>query len=231
MSSDVPPPQSIEDHPARETPVRPSRVGLIVALAVGLPLALLCLLAAILSGVMTGTSAVSARRDRLECQRNLTVLGGAYISWLSSANAGEVDPPAGWLVHVYRSFVTPWPDQDALACPRDPDLLPVDAELLRLWSVAPLDRLPADSVSYAVRDFARFPLDQNAVTPEIIACDRQGRDGRTPHHRDGICVLYANGTAAFVASEDLGFEIGAPVIVGPDSPNPELRKLVDPAAD
>ncbi len=82
--------------------------------------------------------------------------------------------------------------------------------------------------SYAVRDFEKFPLDEHATEKEIILCDRQGGDGRTLHHKRSIVVCYAGGDAQRMSPEDLGFDPDEPIVVGPDSPNPELRKMERP---
>ena len=80
--------------------------------------------------------------------------------------------------------------------------------------------------SYAVRDFKRFPLDPNSKELEIIACDRMGPEGRTSHHRDGLCVLFSNGSMKFMDRAALGIDPWGEFTVGPDSTHSELKKVV-----
>jgi len=78
--------------------------------------------------------------------------------------------------------------------------------------------------SFAVRDFARFPLE--GKEPQWVLCDREGDDAQTPHHSRGLIVALSNGTFARLSRADLGLAEDEPIIVGPDSPHPELRKML-----
>ncbi len=81
--------------------------------------------------------------------------------------------------------------------------------------------------SYAVRDFEKYPVapgEQNAW----ILCDRQGDDGRTWHHQDGLMVAFSSGVVRFLTRAELHVGKSADVIVGPTSAHPELRKMERP---
>ncbi len=72
--------------------------------------------------------------------------------------------------------------------------------------------------SYAVRDFARYPLSDDYAN-EAIAADRE------EFHRGGINVLYSDGSVKFHDRAWLGIPDGAPIVVGPESDHEELKKL------
>jgi hypothetical protein len=112
-----------------------------------------------------------------------------------------------------------------LRCPGDPDLRPKDAAWTRALESVDLGNPPLDLCSYAFRDFAAFPLDPNSPELQPIACDRQGRDGRTPHHAGGICVAFEDGSTRFFEREELGLKDDEPIVVGPDSKAPWLRVM------
>jgi len=118
--------------------------------------------------------------------------------------------------------------------PDDPDARePVGAAASLLYETVDVTDAAALAplCSYAVRDFARFPVDPDGKDPETgevawVACDRQGADGRTPHHEGGLNVLFADGAVQLWDRERLGIADDEPIVVGPDSPHPELRKMV-----
>ena len=113
-----------------------------------------------------------------------------------------------------------------LLCPGDEEVsFPNTDEDRMRWDEVDLMNIPADMCSYAVRDFATYPIPTDGQV-HIIACDRMGRDGRTSHHRDGLNVLFDTGHVKFMSREDLGLAPDAPIIVGPDSLHPMLKKVV-----
>lgn len=139
-----------------------------------------------------------------------TLQGSAQIlSWLLAFNTG---------------------DERMLFCPDDPDrLIPKGPEERRAYHPADAAalRLAVGLGSYAVRDFEKFPVAAGETTAWIL-CDRQGDDGRTWHHKDGLVVAFSSGAVEFVTSEDLGFASGDDIVVGPTSTHPDLRKMRRP---
>jgi hypothetical protein len=81
--------------------------------------------------------------------------------------------------------------------------------------------------SYAVRDFERFPIAEGDDHAWIL-CDRQGENGRTAQHQGGVVVAFSGGDAQFMKREDLGIDSESDIVVGPDSPNADLRKMERP---
>jgi hypothetical protein len=78
------------------------------------------------------------------------------------------------------------------------------------------------------RDLERFPLDGafGAGAEPLAACDARAAE----HQRDVVHVLYSDGTIAELALADLKADGKVPadtreLVVGPDSPVADLRKL------
>jgi len=61
----------------------------------------------------------------------------------------------------------------------------------------------------------------------ILACDRNGGDGRSPHHPGGVAVLWNDSQVQFVRWEEMEGGDGGPVPVGPNSPDPRFQHLVE----
>ena len=61
--------------------------------------------------------------------------------------------------------------------------------------------------------------------------DRQGDDGRTPHHDGGLNVLYADGAVKFLRRAELGLAGDAPIVVGRASEHPVLSTVVVRTSD
>ncbi len=118
--------------------------------------------------------------------------------------------------------------EEALRCPDDPDLRPLDDAARRAYDEVDLANPPDDLCSYAVRDFERYPLPADASRAfEIIACCRGGRTGRSPHHGDGrVVVLYANGDVELLSRERLGDDSGSTIVVGLESNLPRMRPMI-----
>jgi hypothetical protein len=121
-------------------------------------------------------------------------------------------------------------DERLLFCPDDPDrLMPKNAEERRPFRVAGADALrhAVGLGSYAVRDFEKFPVAPGDAAAWIL-CDRQGDDGRTPHHKDLLMVALSSGTVRLMTRKELKFDPGDDIVVGPTSPHAELKKMEQP---
>ncbi len=163
------------------------------------------------------------------CSNHLRQLGGVFTSETMDHNAYPESGGVPLLIAYRRRLFIQHGREETLTCPGDPNVnVPESASDSAAYDTVDVNDTAAlgRMFSYAVRDFARFPLDPEATRAEWIMCDRQGLDGRTPHHRDGINVLFADGAVQFRDREALGLAPDEPIIVGPDSPHPELRKML-----
>jgi hypothetical protein len=164
----------------------------------------------------------------LACQNNLSQLAQVFViarmenSEKATAHDG-VALPLSWrktMSMIRRG------DEAVLRCPGDPHLRPLDDAARSAYDAVDLAKPDNDLCSYAFRDFTRFPIGKDDRDRQIIACCRQGRDGRTPHHRGRIVVAYDSGDVTFLNAVALGLGPDEPVVVGPDSKVEALRKLV-----
>ena len=81
-----------------------------------------------------------------------------------------------------------------------------------------------------MRDFANHPV---AVDDDgaWLMCDRQGADGASPHHEGGLNVLLSDGSVTFMDRAALGLGPDDPIVVGPASTHPELKKMLFVASE
>lgn len=172
-------------------------------------------------------------QKRFSCQNNLSQLGGLYV-------ACSEDP--AWRPRAGPALFLEWrkdgkrirPGQEGvLVCPGDQHVVPPDTPELRArYDAVDLDDPPDDLCSYAVRDFVRFPVDPQAGKPEpIAACVGRIVDGEwQAFHKGGFVIVYDDGASRFIEWSECGVDPPGDwpdptVVVGPDSPVPELRTL------
>lgn len=131
------------------------------------------------------------------------------------------------LLHFRRNSGCIKEGQETLfICPGDNQAInPTTPQQQQAYDALDLNDPRNNMCSYAVRDFLLYPLDPDAETPQIIACDRMGLDGRTAHHSDGLCVLFDDGAVKFMSREDLGLSRDDPIVVGPRSTHPMLGRV------
>ncbi len=114
-----------------------------------------------------------------------------------------------------------------LVCPRDPKAHdPEYAEDRRQYVEMDLARPESvvGRVSYGLRDLERFPVGDPTLS--WVICCRQGLDGNSPGHGDGILVGFADGTVRLVRRSELGVEPGNPIKSGRGSTHRELQKIL-----
>ncbi len=182
---------------------------LVVAGALAIPLAASCA-----GGLRILSPRIQCPSERTRCQDQLRQLGGAFVGHGAQRGASDLPGGAAAFLELVAEFAIP---PERLLCPGDSS--PVAAG----HSVSAVDRHDAAALravcSYAVRDFTRYPLDPNSTRPQIIAADAD------VHHRDGLNVLWDDGSVQFLDRMYLNLAPDEPIVVGPDSPHPELRKL------
>ena len=121
-----------------------------------------------------------------------------------------------------------------LICPGDNSVcFPDTAEARARYDAVNLDAPPADLCSYAVRDFARFPIDPAKAADEpVVACVGRGSGAAwCACHKDTFQIGFADGDVRTFTRADLGIAPGAPPVLGPTSPSPLLRVLCFTPAD
>ncbi len=163
---------------------------------------------------------------RLRCQQQLHDLVALFIAEsIEKAGRPKYDGTALFLYYRMTHKIQPGAEAN-LRCPGDPHLRPLNPTTRDDYDGVDLSNPPLDLCSYAVRDFTNYPLDPESPAAQIIACCRQGRDGRTPHHKGGLNIAMDSGWCEFYTREELGLEPDAAIVVGPDSKHEWLRQVV-----
>jgi hypothetical protein len=201
----------------RTTPKKKGLPGwLIVVFAIG-GLFGICAIASFFGAVGVLVPRIQSKQQQTTCALHLRSLGNLYVQdVLTSAN----EPEQGGTAYLLRLVRDAQADGKWLLCPGHER----SAEM-ELTSIGPFDPYALDepalraACSYAVRDFARFPLAPGDDGSAFIAADMD------EHHRDGVNVLLSDGGVYFHDRASLGLAPSEPIIVGPDSPHPELAKL------
>jgi hypothetical protein len=152
---------------------------------------------------------------------NLRQMGGLLLSLSIDGKARPIPGP-GYLLQLRPRGEVLEGDERVFLCPQDPAF----AESGKAGFEARYARLdpehPADGLcSYLVRDFRRFPLRPDSPRKEAVAA--------CPHHSDGVVVLYADATVAWLDREALGIAPKEPVVIGPDAAAEFLRMFPGPA--
>jgi hypothetical protein len=166
-----------------------------------------------------------------ECMSNLSELVKAYDD---ARDDGRLDPTLHGSAQILSWFGdggVPFGREEVLFCPVDGEAAQPETDDERR-AFRPADAASLRGArglgSYAVRDFERCPVDAANTEKQPILCDRQGADGRTPHHKNTILIAFANGDVQKWSREQLGVAPGEPIVVGPDSPIPMLRVFERP---
>jgi hypothetical protein len=174
-------------------------------------------------------AAADERKGRETCMQNLRTLGASFrAQWEENQpRAQRYSGVSMFLAWRKAGVVVKRGDENVLRCPGDPHLRALDDAARKAYDGADLDDPPDDLCSYAGRDFKCYPVNvEGNRGEEILACCRQGRDGRTPHHAEGVVVLFMNGDVRFLGPEEAGYGPDEAIVVGRESKNRMLAKVI-----
>ncbi|MCE9638064.1 MAG: hypothetical protein K8T90_20375 [Planctomycetes bacterium] len=167
---------------------------------------------------------IEAERQRIVCADHLERLARIFVDSQSQGANPPRSGPAMFL--AWRKDRTRIDEgvEWMLLCPNDPGAADAEKRETRaLYDSVDLDHPAPGLCSYAVRDFAKFPLAASKDAAEPIAV--------CLHHAEtllvrGVAVVaYSDGRAAFVGYEELGISEGSELIVGPRSKSAVLRMM------
>jgi prepilin-type N-terminal cleavage/methylation domain-containing protein len=188
----------------------------------------------IIAGLVTAVAIMVPKMQetarQTNCLSNLNGLGQLYITKAmdKQSSSQKYSGVALWLSYrktgqggILRG------QEKALMCPGDPSFrLPENEEDRKLWDNVDLDNPTDDLCSYAARDFKNHPISVESPEKEIIGCDRQGSNGRTPHHRGVIICTFNEGDAQKMTREELGIATDEDIVVGPEASSKMLQNVI-----
>ncbi len=191
--------------------------GWLIAVLVLSGLAVIVFCAALFGAASILVPRIQEKQRQSTCANNLRRLGGLYVA---DAMRQDGAPGEGGARYFLRLVHDASADPAVLFCPSDsvatPETVVAGADGGRSPSAADALRRVC---SYAVRDFARYPLDDSA-TDEFVAAD-----AADVHGRGGVTILLSDGSVQFRTRAGLGLAPDEPIVIGPDSSHPELAKL------
>ncbi len=190
-------------------------------------LVVITIIASLAGAVLVLVPRIQEKQRQTTCAQRLRQLGGIYTGE-SMAKPG-LPPKVGASLWLYyrQKFLIQKGREEVLICPGDQTArVPGNAAESEMYDELNLDEPPKNACSYMGRDFINFPMSNEAKSAQIIGCDRNSADNKTPHHRDGLNILYDDGAVQFKDREFLGLMPDDPIVVGPESDVPILREVV-----
>jgi len=187
---------------------------------------------AIIAGLI-GTVAIivpqmQEKQKRFTCANNLSQLGGLFVTERSDhPGKPKHDGTALWLSWRANTSKIRKGEEGVLICPGDQGIAAADTQAAKdRYDSIDLKSPPNDLCSYAARDFTTFPLKNESPEVQIIGCDRNGPTGHDTHHKNGLNIVFDNGSARFVEREELNIASKYEIVVGPEATNAWLKQVV-----
>ena len=193
----------MSDHDEPRTKSGKGLPGWLIGVFVAGGLIVICVGASLFGAVSILVPRIQQRQAQTTCADHLIRLNGLYLNDRAVQGAAPTEGGAAYFVRLARESGS---DPALLVCPRDP--VATAAPAFGATPPASDDAAALRAIcSYAVRDFARHPLDE-AATDELIAADAQAyhesgvdADGE---HALGINVLRSDGSVRFMGRAALG---------------------------
>jgi len=154
---------------------------------------------------------VVAQQERAQCAVRLRQLGALYQSDVLRRGGQPESGGVQYFLDILARGGAP-ADSPILVCPGDHDAVPA--------APAGNDAAALGRVcSFAVRDFARYPITGDDEAIPWVAADA------ADHHDGGINVLFVDTSVKYLDRDALGLAAGEAILAGPGSSHPELKKL------
>ena len=168
---------------------------------------------------LAGDGGSRSPTHKVACANNLKNLGAFIVQRQVSGKLKYLRGPAFLLEASRLGFVERGKERTFL-CPDDPQVKRL-AEPEFVEGYAHIDPKNPDPglLSYAVRDFERFPLPSSSRGPHepLALC---------PWHEGGVNVLFDDAAVEFVLCEKLGLVQGEPIVLGPASKSDFLKQFL-----
>lgn len=190
-------------------------------------LVVITIIASLAGAVLILVPRIQEKQKQTTCANHLRQLGGVYTS--ESMEKPGLPPHVGaslWLYYRQKHFIQK-SREEVLTCPGDQQVrVPANEAESDAYDEMNLADPPVTACSFMGRDFINYPMSNEAEAAQIIGCDRNGVDHRTPHHRDGLNILYDDGAVQNKDREYLGLTPEDPIVVGPESDVELLRQVI-----
>ncbi len=190
-------------------------------------LVVITIIAALAGSVMLAVTYSQEKFRQTQCGDRLRQIGTLYVEGQIANGGRPRHSGASYFLALRVDGKIQRGNEAAFVCPGDPTVIvpqtPADQDR---YDDVDLDNPSDELCSFVVRDFVNHPIGREQYEMQAIAADRQGLDHRTAHHSGGINVLFAGGTVKFMGREALGIHPADPIVVGPESSNDMLRKMV-----
>jgi prepilin-type N-terminal cleavage/methylation domain-containing protein len=190
-------------------------------------LVVITIIASLAGAVLILVPRIQEKQKQTTCANHLRQLGGVYTA--ESMEKPGLPPQVGaslWLYYRQKHFIQRG-REEVLTCPGDQTVrLPANEEESLAYDDFNLADPPVTACSYMGRDFINYPMNAEAEAAQIIGCDRNTTDHRTPHYCDGVNILFDDGAVQMKDREYLGLTPDDPIVVGPESDVEILRQVI-----
>jgi prepilin-type N-terminal cleavage/methylation domain-containing protein len=193
-------------------------------------LAVIAILGLLMSLAVPLISNAKATANQHACQEQLRQLAGNLQLWADTRNKGNFPKESGprFLLVLLRDEQISAKEADTLfRCPGTGDETRTeDDKKTPASGLKDFQNFDKNCISYAGRDTKTFPINKNHLSEEVIASD--DNDGRA-NHKHLTNIVFADSKVDAIDVKDYKTELPENqdwVTVGPDSPCPELKKLL-----
>ncbi len=193
-------------------------------------LAVIAILGLLMSLAMPLISNARATANQNACGQQLRQIALNLQLWADTRNKGSFPQESGprFLLVLVRDEQISLKEADSLfRCPGTDDLTrSADDKDSPASGIKDFQNFDKNCISYAGRDNKNFRLNKNKLGEEAVASD--DNDGRA-NHKHVTNVVFADGKVETVDVKDFKAELPEGqdwVTVGPDSPSPDLKKLL-----
>ena len=168
---------------------------------------------------LTGNGVSRSPTHKVACANNLKHLGAMIVQRQVSGKLKYLRGPA-FLLEAYRFGFVERGKERVFLCPDDPQSKRLAEPEFR-EAYAHIDPKNPDPglLSYAVRDFERFPLPSSSRGPHepLALC---------PWHEGSVNVLYDDSAVEILTAAELGLAPGEPIVLGPSAKSDFLKQFL-----
>jgi general secretion pathway protein G len=192
-------------------------------------LAVIAILGLLMTLAVPLVSKAKASANARACQSNLRQIAGNLQLWADDRNKGNWPKLSGikFLLVLVRDGELAKKDLDVFRCPATDDVTsttddPTPGSGFKDW-----ESLDKGCISYAGRDAKNFSINKNKLSDEIVASD--DNDNRANHaHLTNVVYADAHVDTVDIAKYKGELPENAEFVpVGPESPDPDLKKLLN----